>query len=187
MAFNKNYAIVGLGFYFIILMVSELITKWNDIPDIIPSHYNSKGEVDRQSSKNILLIIPTIGFVVLILLVISAQNPPQWIIPIEINDENRKEVIQSTKTYFYFITVILNSYLRVVNASLIRSKHIGMQPLITFISSLVIITMFYHGNISKVSKDIAKSNRRKARVEQMEKMEKVEKKKNNKNKKKKRN
>ncbi len=43
---------------FILLPFTYLALIWNELPDIVPSHWNARGEIDGYSSKMLLLMVP---------------------------------------------------------------------------------------------------------------------------------
>lgn len=70
-----------------------LAVKWKELPELVPMHYNFQGEIDRYGKKSELLIVPILGWVLVILLAVVGRFPKIWNTGgIEITDENRDYV-----------------------------------------------------------------------------------------------
>ena len=59
----------------IILMIVYVATSYGELPDIIPSHFNGKGEIDGHSEKTTLWFLPAISIAMFIGLFILNKYP----------------------------------------------------------------------------------------------------------------
>ena len=67
-----------------------LIPAWYyfDLPAEIPTHFNSRGQVDAYGHKATLWILPLIGVFMYGLLTILVRNPAHYNYPVKITEEN---------------------------------------------------------------------------------------------------
>ncbi len=73
-------------------VVIYLATNWSHIPDKIPAHYNSRGEIDRWGNKIELLILPAIGWIMYIGMTVLERFPQLWNTGVTVTAANRDRV-----------------------------------------------------------------------------------------------
>ena len=105
-----------------IILVSTmlfLIITWSKIPDTIPMHYDSAGNIDRFGSKLEILVLPIIILIVYTFITIIEKFPEAWNTGIKVTEEN-KERVYSTLLHLIstikFIMVGMVAYLTVHTA-----------------------------------------------------------------------
>lgn len=81
--------IIGYSIYIGSLLL--LIYNWNELPDKVPAHFNSAGEVDRWGSKFELLILPIIVAFMAVFMQVFEKFPETHNYPERLNEENAKE------------------------------------------------------------------------------------------------
>ena len=81
--------IIGYGVY--LASIIFLIYSWNSLPNEVPGHFNASGEVDRWGSKYELLILPTIGALIAVLMQFIEKFPESHNYPERLNEKNVKE------------------------------------------------------------------------------------------------
>jgi len=84
----SDWAIEIVGAFFLILMVGFPFYYFNELPDIIPRHFNAAGEPDGFSQKHIIWTLPAIGLVIYIGLFFLNKYPHIFNYPTEITQEN---------------------------------------------------------------------------------------------------
>ena len=63
-----------------------LITIWNELPDIVPTHFNLAGEADGWSSKQFLIFLPgSLGIGIYFLMLVLPQIDPKHNLSLEDN------------------------------------------------------------------------------------------------------
>ena len=77
-----------ISYAFFALLWGATLYAWYSLPDTIPVHFNFKGEIDRQSSKNNLLILPLLGTVIFIILSLLVRYPHKFNYAVPITEEN---------------------------------------------------------------------------------------------------
>lgn len=96
-----------------------LIITWSKIPDTIPMHYDSAGNIDRFGSKLEILVLPIIILIVYTFITIIEKFPEAWNTGIKVTEEN-KERVYSTLLHLIstikFIMVGMVAYLTVHTA-----------------------------------------------------------------------
>lgn len=105
-----------------IILVSTmlfLIITWSKIPDTIPMHYDSAGNIDRFGSKLEILVLPIIILIVYTFITIIEKFPEAWNTGVKVTEEN-KERVYSTLLHLIstikFIMVGMVAYLTVHTA-----------------------------------------------------------------------
>lgn len=73
-------------------MTVYLIIRWKDIPNLIPSHYNIKGEVDSFGEKKSILICPIMNWIMYILITVLENFPQMWNTGVRVTEKNRQRV-----------------------------------------------------------------------------------------------
>jgi len=82
---KKVYRELILWLFNVILYI-YLITIWNDLPDIVPTHFNLAGEADGWSSKQFLIFLPgSLGIGIYFLMLVLPQMDPKHNLSLEDN------------------------------------------------------------------------------------------------------
>ena len=88
--FHKAIRLVSL--LLIIGMFLNIILFWRTIPNQIPGHYNSAGEVDRWGSKGELFLIPILTFFMFVGISVLEKHPSVWNTGVAITSRNKDSV-----------------------------------------------------------------------------------------------
>lgn len=83
---EKLFNIIGVTCF--LIAIGYLIFQLPHMPDKIAAHFNGKGEVDRWGSKYELLILPFIGFFILMLISLMEKAPHMYNYPKRLNESN---------------------------------------------------------------------------------------------------
>ncbi|UFT98176.1 DUF1648 domain-containing protein [Radiobacillus kanasensis] len=84
-----------ISFCFFIAIITYLILNWSTIPNTIPIHFSSAGEVDDWGSKYILWFLPIFSAVLWIGSTIMERFPNSFSYIVEITEENREKQQQN--------------------------------------------------------------------------------------------
>lgn len=100
---NRYLDIIGI----VLLIALVIITfiYWGKAPDIVPTHYNFKGEIDAYGSKNTLFILLPIAVIMYIGIAILAKFPNIYNYPVEINSKNKEKQYSMATTFIRVINV----------------------------------------------------------------------------------
>ncbi len=79
MKFNKFDLIANIASIVILLAATIFVLlHWSDLPEQIPSHYNSKGEPNAYGGKGTLIFMMIVNWAVLLTMIIVGNLPQIW-------------------------------------------------------------------------------------------------------------
>jgi uncharacterized membrane protein len=70
------------------VIFAYLFVIWSSVPEIFPTHFNSRGEVNGWGGKASLLLLPIISFITYTGLTLLGKYPHSFNYPCEITDKN---------------------------------------------------------------------------------------------------
>ena len=85
-------ALEAIGALLIVLMAVFVIVHWNTLPEAIPVHYDSHGDVDRWASRWEIFVMPLIGLAIYLLLTVLAVFPRLWGLPDSLPQAQRRAI-----------------------------------------------------------------------------------------------
>jgi uncharacterized membrane protein len=143
---EKNLFWIGLlSVAFMWLLV---VYYWPSLPDMIPSHFNVRGEVDDYASKYIILLLPVIGGATWGLIAFFGNKPNLYNYPVKITAQNKEvqyKLARRLLTLMNASTAIMFLYIQwtIIQAAL-ESK-IGISIYIVFLLGgwILFITLVY--------------------------------------------
>lgn len=100
---NRYLDIIGV--ILVIALVIITFIYWGKAPDIVPTHYNFKGEIDAYGSKNTLFILLPIAVIMYVGVAILAKFPSIYNYPVEINQKNKEKQYSMATTFIRVINV----------------------------------------------------------------------------------
>ena len=81
-----------LSLLFLLGTAAFLAVCWQRIPEEVPMHFNSAGEIDRWGSRAELLILPVIAWLMYGLMTAVERFPGAWNTGVRVTEENRERV-----------------------------------------------------------------------------------------------
>jgi uncharacterized membrane protein len=134
-----------------------ILLKYSHLNEIIPTHYNEKGEADRFGSKAVILLLPIIATVLFAGLTLLNKYPHIFNYPTQITEENAKyqyQIATRLVRYLKFIIVILFTYitLHVIQYSNGDTEGLGIWFL-PLCLGLIFLPLFYYIALSKKNKN----------------------------------
>ncbi|CEP42171.1 DUF1648 domain-containing protein [Paraclostridium sordellii] len=150
---KRNKYDVGINFICLILLFGisiYLYINWNKLPDKIPGHYNFLGVVDRWGTKEELLLLPIIGWIVYISMTVVGAFPQFYQVKIKITPENKdcvynvlRNMVNTLKLFVTIAFVFLT-----INSLLCSNLPIWFLPIfLIFIFSSIV---FFHMKLLKL-------------------------------------
>lgn len=94
-----------VGSLLLLGMIIFIFTKWNQIPDQVPGHYNAMGEIDRWGSKIEIIILPLMSIFIYAMITGFSFFPQTWNIPVKISDFNKEEIYKYAMSLLIFMKV----------------------------------------------------------------------------------
>ena len=88
---NINRLLDIIGSTLLILLIVTTFMYWGKAPDMVPTHFNFKGEIDSYGSKNTLFILLPIVIITYIGLAILSKYPQVYNYCIEITSRNKEK------------------------------------------------------------------------------------------------
>lgn len=85
-AFDK--ILDGIAFVFLLLMLVMVSQHYGNFPEKIPTHFGNAGAVIEYGSKQTILILPTLGVFIFIMMLILNQFPYKFNYLVKITPEN---------------------------------------------------------------------------------------------------
>lgn len=145
---NFDNLLENLGWLLLILFWIKVIFSYNDLPNIIPTHFNARGEVDGYGSKWTLLILPAAATIAYIGLTILNKFPHIFNYLVEITEENaQRQYTISTKMIriLKLGVVVLFCFISLITIGEAKSETLAIgQLIIPAIFLLILFPMIYY-------------------------------------------
>ena len=138
----------ALSALFIILLVVYPIYYFNELPDVIPVHFNFAGNPDGYSQKSSMWILPGIGVILSILLLVMSRFPHLHNYSLKITEENAERQYRLSSKLMRIVNLIISggflyiSY-RTIQISLNQAGGLGSSFLIIFLSTISGVLIIY--------------------------------------------
>ncbi len=106
----------------ILLMVGTfiyLLIAWNQLPDKIPGHFNSAGEIDRWGSKYELFITPVISVFIFLGITLLEKHPEGWNTGVNVTKNNKDRVYKEIKNMIVtlkFLVILTFTFITVYSS-----------------------------------------------------------------------
>ena len=85
---KPDLLLVMIGWCAVIAVWVVILINYNQLPEIIPIHFNGAGEVDDYGEKTTIFILPAIATILFLGLTILNKYPHKFNYPVEITEEN---------------------------------------------------------------------------------------------------
>lgn len=134
--------------YFLLILfwvITSLVYK--HLPNEIPTHYNSFGEVDVYGEKTTIFLLPLIATVLFLIVSISAKNPHTFNYSITITEQNAETQYKNAMRFmqliklFMLIVFIFIDY-KTIQIALNKSENLGVWFLPALIFMVLIIICY---------------------------------------------
>ena len=130
---KKNKYDILVEIVCLILLISVLIYlyfNWSNIPNKIPGHYNAMGVIDRMGSKNELLVLPMISWLMYIGMTVLEKFPQAWNTGVTVTEENKERVYKVLKNMISTMKLIMvaNFAYLTINSSLAMPLSVWFLP-----------------------------------------------------------
>lgn len=128
----------------IFLMVFLIGFNWNNIPDIVPTHFNGSGKADGWGSKYTLLILPIVNIAAYTLFEFLERKPHLHNYPFRFTEENAAQfyavsvnIMNLTKN----ITAMMFSYIcyQIIESGIKGTSQLNITVMAIFMFLLVLV------------------------------------------------
>ncbi len=128
-----------IAFLFVILHFVFVAFSYNSLPDIIPSHFNFAGTVDKSGPKILLWFLPGLSFALYFLIKLVNNSPHSHNYRVKITEENAAyEYAKSVETGSY-INALTAIILFMITAAVIITAFNSNSNIGTFLLPIVVL------------------------------------------------
>ena len=85
-----------------------LIQNYSEIPELITTHIDIKGQTDEQGSKNNLWIASSVNLVLLLIIGFLIKKPHLANFPIEITEKNKDTAYKNMQIFLSILSIIIS-------------------------------------------------------------------------------
>lgn len=141
-----------IGWLSLILLWGLIISNFSNLPNRVPTHFNSSGQVDGYGNKASIFLLPIIGAVIFIVISVISKFPHIFNYPTTINKENAERQYRNglrMMRYLKFIislTFLIIEY-QTIQTALGNSDGLGVWFL-PLTLGLIIVPVIYFITIS---------------------------------------
>ena len=128
---NKYLDIIGVVLVVALIVITCIY--WIKAPDIVPIHFNFKGEIDSYGSKNTLFILLPIAIIIYIGLAILSKYPEVCNYRIEITPRNKEKQYSMASTFIRIMNVEILTLVLFIQISIAISMNNGKSISIVFL------------------------------------------------------
>ena len=130
---NINRLLDIIGSTLLILLIVTTFMYWGKAPDIVPTHFNFKGEIDAYGSKNTLFILLPIVIIAYTGLAVLSKYPQVCNYCIEITPRNKEKQYSMASTFIKIINVEIVAIFFYSQVSIAIAMNIGKGLSIAFL------------------------------------------------------
>ncbi len=136
-------AFVILVFHWIFVWVN-----YSKLPQIIPSHIDSNGNIDGMGAKSILFYVPIIGLLLLIAMTYTSKKPHNFNFPYPITEENASRQYRNSLMMTRVMKCLIQLLFLAITANIVQTassldlKFVGLWMFPVGIA-LLFVTMFF--------------------------------------------
>lgn len=133
--------IEAVGFFALLLLIGIPIYYYNDLPEIIPRHFDADGTPDGYSGKNIIWLLPAIGTVISLSMYWLSKRPHIYNYTQKITEENAYHQYRNAARMIRVMSTLIVSVFAYLCSTTIMTalgEQEGIGPLFTPIFLLLI-------------------------------------------------
>lgn len=130
-----------------------LLLGWNTFPDRIPGHFNALGEVDRWGSKQELLVLPIISWVIYGIITVVERFPQVWNTGVRVTKENAAGVYRILKNMIAVVKMFVLLMFGSLSVITSQSLRIPIWSIFVFILLLFGTISFFLVRLTLVQSD----------------------------------
>jgi len=97
----------AISFVLLVLMLFTVIQVYADLPNSIPIHFGSGGLVDEYGDKQLIWLLPGIGFIAFVVMIILNKFPHKFNYLVRITEQNAKQQYTIATHIVRFVNLIM--------------------------------------------------------------------------------
>ncbi len=102
-----DWAIELIGWLALVGMWAFVLINYNDLPETIPTHFNTSGEADDFGKKNTIITLPIVGTILFLAVTFINQFPHIFNYPTKITQENALKQYTNATRMMRFLKLVL--------------------------------------------------------------------------------
>ncbi|NCA81026.1 MAG: DUF1648 domain-containing protein [Sphingobacteriia bacterium] len=133
-----------IGAILLIALFVFLGIKYGSLPDTIPTHFNSAGEIDGWGSKSSIWVLPILGVFLYLLATVVSFFPSAWNFPTsKMTPKNKVPLYQCMKTFLIVTKIEMISLFLYITLSIVRSVSISYMLMYAIIAVSAITGLMF--------------------------------------------
>ena len=138
-----DYVFLGLAVLCFLFTLVFMIVKYPSLPELLPSHFNARGEIDAWSGKASAAFFPVIiGFILLVILGPIQFFPKLWNNTQGLPAIKLPRVIRSTRTGLCLLLFLTEGFFACIAVCMTRLSPIPAFVNYSFLSLTALIIVF---------------------------------------------
>lgn len=124
----------------VFLLITFIIVSANygNLPDLIPLHFNFKGDVDSEGGKNNIFILPVISAVMYLFITFIQRFPHTFNYPVKITEENASFQYHIALKLLRYLKLLIILEFGLITAAIASGKYNSyLNPVYTMILFLI--------------------------------------------------
>jgi len=122
--------------------------RYGNLPERIPSHFDSSGEITGWSSKSSIFLLPAIGTIVILLVYYIKRNPHWHNYPVKITTANAQKLYAASVNMLSWISLLCMLLFGFIEIIILEAASSKMIPWyfngIWILVAALVIFPFYH-------------------------------------------
>ena len=153
-----DYFLEITAFVLILLLWIKVISSYSSLPEIVPKHYGFSGKPDAYGDKINILLLPSVGTVLFILLYVLTYFPHTFNYPLKITEKNVVSVYKSATRFIRILNLYLIFVFFVISYHSLeiaqqKAKALGVVTVPMLIIGLLVLIISFVVYISKKKND----------------------------------
>jgi uncharacterized membrane protein len=96
---------------------------WNDLPEKVPTHFNTTGRVDRWGGKGSLWMLPIIGLLLFMILSSLERFPHIFNYPVTITEENAPKLYLEARRMLVILNFEITFFLSYISWGIVQAAY----------------------------------------------------------------
>ncbi|OUM69160.1 hypothetical protein PIROE2DRAFT_19748 [Piromyces sp. E2] len=153
MAFDRAYLLIAVSAFTLIIMLKEINSKWDILPDDIPYKYEAEGKNVGIIKKKYLPWVPAAGIVLIFSALMTSKHPGFCELFVKVTPKNYEVTYRNVRVLLLTLATISCGFIRSFISATINSKPISKQNAMTTILLLIAFVVISVPSIKKAAQD----------------------------------
>ena len=138
---SLDYLLLGLGILGLLIMISLTAIYFDQLPDRIPTHFNSRGEADSYGDKSTLWFLVLVAIAIYSIILLANRSPHLFNYSVPITPENAARQYQNLQRLNRAMMAVISlsiTYIHyaIIEMSLGEREGLGLWFLLVFLAVL---------------------------------------------------